>query len=128
MLYIYLLAKPSIFFCLCQISSASPKSPSCLFEGILSKKGYNRTHSTLCQPGSNTMSSGCSGQHQGQFLPMCKSLPNIDFDQQMALAHFHLFTNKSHPPTTSTLTLMYTWSHKIKHILGYKGSHFGSDI
>lgn len=62
-----------------------------------------------CRPGTNTMSSGCCGQHEGQLLPMCKSLPNIDFDQQMALAHFHLFSNNSHPPTTSTPTLMYAY-------------------
>lgn len=35
------------------------------------------------------MSSGCSGEHQGQFLQASKSMINIDFGQQMALAHFH---------------------------------------
>lgn len=62
------------------------------------QKGYKRAHSTPRQPGPSTMRSGCSDQHQGQLLPMCKSLTNIDFDQQMTLAHFHLSANNSDPP------------------------------
>lgn len=38
---------------------------------------------------------------------MCKSLPNIDFDQQMALAHFDLSANNSYPPTTYTFKNIY---------------------
>lgn len=89
--------------CVCQILSAS-KCLSCLCQNILSKRDTTEIIQLSIKRDQTQWAPAAVANIKVSSCQCVKSLPNIDFDHQMALAHFHSFANNSYSPTTPTLT------------------------